>query len=210
MRRSDVTGDRARRRAPWWLAAGAVLLLATAWGHANPTGSLLVHELLDHPVVHGVAGYLLLAWGLRSLVREPQGRLVVTILLAALGATVFGLVGLVISAGVHPGRDQQVVPAPRQAGVAAYAAEVTTDGDELSPVITVVLRHLDQAPSSRRWEAACVNEDDPGGALAGLRWEGPSRLVLRLESGREVAVPVEPATAAPREVVRVGRRCGRP
>ena len=52
-----------RRRAPWWIAAGVATLLAAAWGRLNPTSSLLVHELLDHPVVLGLAGYLLVAWG---------------------------------------------------------------------------------------------------------------------------------------------------
>lgn len=197
-----------RRRAPWWIAAGAATLLAAAWGRLNPTCSLLVHELLDHPVVLGLAGYLMLAWGMSSIARDPHRRLVVRVLLAALGATAFGLVGVVLSVGVNPGRDELVLPAPAQAGVEAYEADIVSDGDLVSPLTTVVVRHRGWGLSARWWPAACINGEYAGGTMTSARWTGPTELVVVLDGGREVAVSVEPATAEPREVLRLGRRCG--
>ncbi|WP_409482971.1 hypothetical protein [Arsenicicoccus dermatophilus] len=199
---------RARRRAPWWLGAGVLVLLTALWGHLNPTDSRLVHELLDHPIVHGAAGYALLGWGLRSLVTDAQRRLVVTILVAAVGATVLGLVGMLAQIGVHPDRDERVLPAPVEGVAEPYEADVVTDGDPVSPRMTVAVQHRALDLAARRWDVACVStEYDP---LADARWQAPGTLVLRLTSGRQVTVGVDPATGQPREPVRLGRRCGGP
>lgn len=199
-----------RRRAPWWIAAGVATLLAAAWGRLNPTSSLLVHELLDHPVVLGLAGYLLVAWGVSLVAVDAQRRLVVRILLAALGATAFGLIGMVLSVGVNPGRDEVVLPAPAQAGIDPYEADIVSDGDLVSPMTTVVIRHREWGPSARWWPAACLNGEYAGGTMTSARWTGPAELVVVLDGGREVPVSIEPATAEPRAVVRLGRRCGAP
>lgn len=185
-----------------------LVLLTTLWGRLNPTDSRLVHELLDHPIVHGAAGYALIGWGLRSLVTDTHRRLVVTILVAAVGATVLGLVGMLAQIGVHPDRDERVLPAPVEDVREPYEADVVTDGDLVSPRITVAVQHRALDLAARRWDVACVStEYDP---LADARWQAPGALVLRLSSGRRLTIAVDPGTGQPREPVRLGRRCGGP
>lgn len=201
--------SRARRAAPWLVVSGLALVGAALWGHLDPSDSRLVHDLLDHPVLLGLMAYVLVAAGVRAVVRDRHRRLVATLLLALVGAAVFGLTGMVMSMGIMPGRDEVVLPAPVEDGVTPFEAVVTTDGQLEEPVTTVVVQHRDRwSTSSRRWQAACTSAPYTDPDVRAARWEGPSVLVVPVGRPQPLRVRVDPTTGQPREVTATGVRCG--
>lgn len=186
------------------IAVGVLLLALTVWGHVNPDGRLLVHEFLDRPYILAVLGYAAIAFGVAGLQPERTMRVVVAILLGAVGATGFALAGLVTSAGVSPYTTIEVAPAPG----GDYEAVVESDNNPSGATARVWVRHTSFDWSSRYWLVACDSARTPKGDLLRVEWAGPTELDLVRADGSRAEVVIDQRSLEPVRALSTGPRCG--
>lgn len=185
-------------------AAGIALVLLT-WGMTNPTHSLVVHDLLDHPVPLGLLAWLLLALGIAGHVEHPQVRAVAAIVLSGVGITCFALGGVVIASQVNRDHAVKTSNAPDPSSLEAVLDD---DGDGTHPVARIVIQDRRWSLGAHRHEVACVQGAPGQRPVTSMRWTGADAIELTLADGDRHLLAVG-ADGSVDQPLRVGLLCRR-
>ncbi|MEV4332431.1 hypothetical protein AB0K02_18150 [Streptomyces sp. NPDC049597] len=188
-----------RRRTTVRALVGAATACAAAVpvGHwaARPGGLLALARTFDHPLLFG---WLFLAALTAALIvgfRHVAVRVVVSVLAAA-AVLLGGPVSLLLAQSAFTATLQDA-PAP---GRPDRHLVVEEGADLIDPFWQV---YVDEGTglTTRRWQVAHFNGDDPANALAEAAWAGPDRIRLVTDDGagerHTYVIDLSPATGEP-------------